>query len=361
MLKIQTNAFVDVNVLGSHPRYILHIAFSPKSKLLVSASSNCTITLWSVEERKRKHIIKIPVMDDVAMAFLRDSRLVVLARGFASKPCGSVRFWDVRVWDTATGEVKHGFEIPCKGAHTTTRRALSPDGSLVADAPDGHTIELWHTEKGKRIHIIQNNEEAMLDKISWSSNGESMVSLFCDGTVRLRNTGNGIEEPVFKGSRSIIDVAVSPNGRVLALRSIKGIWLWDKEEEEAKCVYEKPWVFVAAKYFSLDGKLAVFDALDHDIRLYNTEREDGTRVLKGHSNNVRSVAFSPDSRLLASASQDKTVRLWDVEKGEELCILRAHADGVLDVTFSPCGDLVATASDDGIIGLWNVSQWKNRK
>jgi WD40 repeat protein len=38
--------------------------------------------------------------------------------------------------------------------------------------------------------------------------------------------------------------------------------------------------------------------------------------LKGHTDEVQSVAYSPDGKTLVSGSYDKTVMLWDVSATE---------------------------------------------
>ncbi|MBO5839459.1 MAG: hypothetical protein J6R06_07300, partial [Bacteroidales bacterium] len=56
-----------------------------------------------------------------------------------------------------------------------------------------------------------------------------------------------------------------------------------------------------------------------------------TRIstLKGHYNNVLSVAASPDGKYLAGSSWDKTVTIWDAKSGERLKTLEGHSDWVL--------------------------------
>src|SRR5438067_5642286 len=46
---------------------------------------------------------------------------------------------------------------------------------------------------------------------------------------------------------------------------------------------------------------------------------------------------SPDGSLLASGSEDKMIRLWDVQSGQCLNILRGHENQVRSVAFSPDG------------------------
>ena len=72
------------------------------------------------------------------------------------------------------------------------------------------------------------------------------------------------------GKGQLLGVHFSPDGKLLAVTSSVGIWLYD-----------------ADTYFEIG-------------------------LLTGHAGGVISVSFSPDGKLLASGSWDDTVKLWVV-------------------------------------------------
>src|SRR5262245_58104966 len=84
-------------------------------------------------------------------------------------------------------------------------------------------------------------------------------------------------------------------------------------------------------------------------------------ALRGHEDNVYSLAFSPDGTLLASASGDGTARLWDLAAGKTLHVLEGHDGSCYQAAFSPDGKWLATASGDHHLRLWEVSTGKLRQ
>jgi WD40 repeat protein len=152
------------------------------------------------------------------------------------------------------------------------------------------------------------------------------------------------------GKGSLWQVAFSPDGRLLAVATSIGLYLYDIPalSEVRFIAADAAPVSVA---FAPDGRLLASGSPDKTIRLWDVQTGRLVRTLAGHTDSVFSVVFAPDGRWLASGSTDTTVRLWDVPTGRLVCTLEGHTSWVWSVAFAPDGYLLASGSMNRTIRL----------
>lgn len=213
-------------------------------------------------------------------------------------------------------------------------------------------------------------------------------------TSRVMQTYTGMDNPN--------QVAFSPNGSQIAVRSQGKIGVWDVLSGKALVTIPLATSKTDHVAFSIDGKqlatvdsnadknnsIKIFDlqtgailrvipipvpqekwtrsALNRDWTRVVVGETDGTATvwdmdsgtlvftLAGHSSLVEDVAYSADGTRIATASDDKTAIIWDAGTGKQLLTLSGHTNPLLDIVFTADAKRVGTGSQDQTAKVWDA-------
>ena len=198
---------------------------------------------------------------------------------------------------------------------------------------------------------------------TFSPDGRYLITGDRTGAIMVwdRVTQIPIELPGINGTAH--NVAVSPDSKQLAEAGSDGaVKLWDLTKIDDKTKEWKPDsleqhagpVYGLAYSPDLANPRLATSGWDGTVRIWNPQRKEQLRVLKGHDGDVFGVSFGQGGKVVASASADGTVRVWDVESGKELHVFRGGGRAFHTVRFSPDGTTLVAGSRDGAVRAWDV-------
>jgi WD40 repeat protein len=324
------------------------LAFTPDGKTLVVGSPSVSkIYLWDVASRKLRHELTGEGGKDIGSTALSPDGTFVAAssQGDSSLP----------IWDVTTGKLVRKIRAKAKNVGGI---AFSPDGRLLASCGQsdegGTSIYLWDVATGKERRSLKGFGRSL----AFSADGKTLFS--GSTTIRLWDVAIGKEiHPVGDHRGPVSSIALSPDGRILASGS-GGVRLWDATTGQELWKIEG-----YSPTFSPDGKkLAV--ASVKTISLWDIGRRKILHRLPA-SGFSPAIAFSPDGNTVAIGGYDDgVIRLWDVVSGKELRqVSWKGRGGEFSVTFSPDGKMlvgarsVITAEAGGSdLACWEVATGK---
>jgi len=324
-----------------HTKLVNTASFSHDGRYIVSASDDRSIKLWDVESGKLLRTYEGHTDCVKSASFSPDGKYIVSASND-----GTIRLWKTQSeYSVCVNKIK---------GHTdwVLSVSFSPNGKYIVSASRDKTIKIWDLDK----HTTTLPQQLMyIRSASFSPDGNKIVSGAFGGSVCLWNsrTGDCYKKISTQGTDGVI---FSPDGRLIASRSIDIIELWDIETSRLLRKLEGHAYNINSISFSPDGKKIVSSSNDESVKVWDVQTGDCLMTLNGHTYNVMYALFSPDGKWIVSASADKTARLWDAETGNCTKVLGGHTNHVNYAAFSSDGkNIISVSGYNPTIKIWDVN------
>ena len=363
----------------AHRTYLHSLAITPDGTLLISASHDSTIKLWSLPDGAFIKTITGHGNNAITSAVISpDGTFFASIAGD-----GSIKLWSL----------PNGTLIKTLEGHDeySTSLAISGDGKLLVSGSYDKTVKLWSLPDGKLIKTLVGHTDVIF-AVAISPDGSFIASGGDDELLHLwssppreiksfarviQNVRVRTEPSTSAGNDTVIRTA-SVGETFLLREGIETVtadnytWIPITIDEQEGWVAQEGFIEfieqsttpepelmktmnaggnIRAIAISPDGAFVACGGYGSTIRRWSLP--DGESIPSLRAGSVNSIAISPDGRYLVSGNEHRVVQLWDISTETSISSMSEHTESVSAVTINPEGTLIASGSWDRTIKLWS--------
>lgn len=325
------------------------LAYSPDGEHVAVGGDNGKVEVWALAEATLASRFAFSEQRVIDFLFSPDgSRLIV---------SGAIP--EVRLFDWRSGERVGTLAIHQRSIETL---ALSRDGAWLACGSDDSTVSVWDWHQEQLLHRT-GPSNGRITAVDFSPDGRQLFDASVKGRLRATETARWRPTGEAKVPSAVQSIAVSPDGRELAVGCRTGIAHRFRLADAAAADGSFP-----LDVFHFLEAVKVHEGRIHDLAWLDARQpvsvgRDGTLVvLRGESDDAKTasgaalanqLAVSHDGRRIATHDYEQ-VQVVDAATGEVVPVVGARTDsGFAGIAFTPDDEALLVATADG-----NIAQIK---
>jgi serine/threonine protein kinase len=279
-------------------------------------------------------------IEDLALS--GDGRLIVTA---SRQP-------ELRIWSYDSHDSK-GIITLEDGPAT----ALAVRNNRVATGHANGAVDVYDLDSKRRLYRFKRND-ARIWAVAFVGSEDRIAAASHDWTVSLWATSSeSAPAAVLEGHENAVQaVTADPSGEWLASggadRTVK---IWNVEARDVRRTYRNNSDFISALAFSPSGALLATGSLDGTVKILSLNSYRSQRTFSDQKKRITSVALSSFDDLLASASEDGVVRVRSLKQSRQLLALPGIGSGAKTVAFTNDGRTLLTGGQDGVVRFWQAA------
>lgn len=214
------------------------------------------------------------------------------------------------------------------------RQIITAGGTLQEDAKGSPpwkeaAIRIWDAENGKQLRVLQDESlRTGIFGLALSPDGRILavagkgrISLWDLKEGKRKKTLPSVCEPdeAMDGLRigpNVIKMVFAPDGRRLAAAVGNAVCLWDTASGRLLTPgADESLASFTSLTVSRDGRLLAVGRAEGGIEMWNLAERRLIRRWQGHSEKIAALAFAPNAKMLASRARNGTIRFWHPTSG----------------------------------------------
>ncbi|WGD49439.1 c-type cytochrome [Bradyrhizobium sp. CB1650] len=284
--------------MAGHGGAVRALAVSPDGESLLSGSFDTAAIRWSLKSDTANEVLRYHVDAVNVVAFLRDGRMITAGADAR-----------IAVWTAGRQHPDQLLE-----GHTGPVAALdvSPDGSKLASASWDHSVRLWSLTDGSSRAFEGHAQN--VNGVAFAPDGKSLVSVGYDLTLRIWRLPEGQSETVALPAPPNA-VAVAPDGEIVVAGADGKLRMLTADGGPSGEVAAGS-ASIIALALSDDGALIAAAGIGGTVAIVERKSRSVLRTLVGPGFPVWSVVFLRDAATLVTGGADGKIRRWNVQSGE---------------------------------------------